>query len=388
MASPRWMRENTTGYLFVAPALVLIGLFGIFPVLFTVYVSFYRWRIRRDTFVGIENYARAFGELAPLLLLLAAIGLIALGFALARTARGRAAPRGRAMRVIGAILALGSGITALVFALPALYGVADKEMLDTLRVTIWYSAGAVPVQLAAGLVLAVLINRKLPGRQLFRVIYLLPYIVPAVASAAVFERLFSLRTESMANQILALLGAGPQQWLVEARGIFTLMTGGQYPTDPTGAVLTYWRTWAQGPSLALVSIMVYNWWVFIGYYALIYTNGLGAIPRQLYEAAEVDGAGRVRSFFRITIPLLSPTTYFLTLLGVIGTFKAFNHIYVLRTPAIRGAADPVSIYIFFTFFRQQRFGYAAALSLILFAIVVGLTVVQRRIAKRSVHYGD
>ena len=155
-----------------------------------------------------------------------------------------------------------------------------------------------------------------------------------------------------------------------------------------GATATYWLTWAQGPSLALVSIMFFNWWVFIGYYALIYTNGLSTIPRQLYEAAEVDGAGKLTAFFKITVPLLSPTTYFLTLLGIIGTFKAFNHIYVLRNPAVRGAVDPMSVYIFFTFFRKQRFGYAAAVSLLLFIIVIGLTVLQRRLMERKVSYGS
>jgi ABC-type sugar transport system permease subunit len=125
----------------------------------------------------------------------------------------------------------------------------------------------------------------------------------------------------------------------------------------------------------------------VGYYALIYTNGLSNIPRQLYEAAEVDGAGKLTVFFRITLPLLSPTSYFLTLLGIIGTFKAFAHIYVLRHPAARGEVDPMSVQIFFTFFRKSRFGYAAALSLLLFAIVLVLTLVQRRIMKERVHYG-
>ena len=146
--------------------------------------------------------------------------------------------------------------------------------------------------------------------------------------------------------------------------------------------------WARGPSLALVSIIFYSWWVFVGYYALIYINGLAAIPRQLYEAAEVDGAGKVRTFFSITLPLLSPTTYFLTLLGVIGTFKAFTHLYVLRSPAAGGTADSISIEVFFTFFRKARLGYASAISIVLFFIVLGLTLVQQRTMERRVTYGD
>ena len=137
-----------------------------------------------------------------------------------------------------------------------------------------------------------------------------------------------------------------------------------------------------------MSIIFYSWWIFVGYYALIYLNGLNAIPRQLYEAAEVDGAGRVRSFFSITLPLLSPTTYFLSLLGVIGTFKAFTHLYVLRSPAALGTVDPISVTIFFTAFRTGNMGYASAISLVLFFIVLGLTLLQQRTTEKGVTYGD
>jgi multiple sugar transport system permease protein len=113
-----------------------------------------------------------------------------------------------------------------------------------------------------------------------------------------------------------------------------------------------------------------------------------AIPRQLYEAAEVDGAGKARRFFSITIPLLSPTTYFLTLLGVIGTFKAFTQLYVLRSPAAAASTDSISVEVFFTFFRKARLGYAAAISILLFLLVLGLTLVQQRTLERGVSYGD
>ena len=145
--------------------------------------------------------------------------------------------------------------------------------------------------------------------------------------------------------------------------------------------------WAAGPSLALTAVMVFNYWIFVGYYALIFANGLAAIPKGIYEAAELDGANGRSRFFRITLPLLSPTTSFLSLLGIIGTFKAFNSIYVLRDPATGGAVDPMTVYIFFTFFRNSRLGYAAALSIVLLIIMVGLTVVQRRLTERHVFYG-
>ena len=86
--------------------------------------------------------------------------------------------------------------------------------------------------------------------------------------------------------------------------------------------------------------------------------------------------------------MLSPTTFFLTLLGIIGTFKAFNHIYVLRDANVRGAVDTMSIHIFFTFFRKSRFGYSAAMALVLFAIVLALTIFQRRVMAKRVFYGE
>jgi multiple sugar transport system permease protein len=96
----------------------------------------------------------------------------------------------------------------------------------------------------------------------------------------------------------------------------------------------------------------------------------------------------VRSFFSITMPLLSPSTYFLSLLGIIGTFKAFTHLYVLRNVAAQGTTDPISILIFFTFYKKSRMSYASAISMLLFVIVIGLTILQQRMAERRVTYGD
>jgi multiple sugar transport system permease protein len=375
--------ENLTGYLFIFPSVLLISVFGIFPVFFTLYVSLHKWRIKRGRFIGLANYREMFGSPLYLLLVIAALACIALAVYLIGRARGE---RGSLSAGSGVFL-LVIGLAALALLLPYLARAGDKGMFTSLRVTIWYSLGTVPVQLALGLLLASFLYRKIPAKQVFRVIYLLPYIVPSVASAAVFERLFSLKPESFANQLLALFGRPPAQWLLEPKGIFFLLSGEHMAVVSESVIADYWLSWAQGPSLALVSIMFFNWWVFVGYNALIYTNGLSNIPRQLYEAAEVDGAGKLAVFFKITLPMLSPTTYFLTLLGIIGTFKAFAHIYVLRHPAARGEVDPMSVQIFFTFFRKSRFGYAAALSLLLFAIVLVLTLVQRRIMKERVHYG-
>jgi multiple sugar transport system permease protein len=379
----RAVSENLTGYLFILPSVLLISAFGIFPVFFTLYVSLHKWRIKRGRFVGLANFEEMFGSPLYLLLVIAALACIALAVHWIGKARSRRDP----LRTGAGVFALLVGVAAVALFLPYLAEAGDEGMFASIRVTVWYSLGTVPIQLAIGLLLASFLYQKIPAKQAFRVIYLLPYIVPSVASAAVFERLFSLKPESFANQVLALFGRPPAQWLLEPKGVFFLLSGESMASVSQSVIASYWLSWAQGPSLALVSIMFFNWWVFIGYNALIYTNGLSNIPRQLYEAAEVDGAGKLAVFFKITLPMLSPTTYFLSLLGIIGTFKAFAHIYVLRHAAARGEVDPMSVQIFFTFFRKSRFGYAAALSLLLFAIVLVLTVVQRRIMKERVHYG-
>jgi multiple sugar transport system permease protein len=185
--------------------------------------------------------------------------------------------------------------------------------------------------------------------------------------------------------MLAFFGAHPLQWLREYKGIFEMLFG-LASAKGAGRVAEYWSTWAGGPSLSLVSIMIYNYWVYVGYYALIYANALAAVPRQLYEAAALDGAKPWTVLRRITLPLVSPSTYFLSILGIIGTFKSFNSIYVLRDPATGGVTDPMSVYIFFQFFHGGRFGYAAALSMVLLAIVAGLTIIQRRSMEKRVFF--
>jgi len=380
----RVLRDTLTAYAFISPSAVIIGVFGVFPVFFTLYVSLFRWRLARGPFSGLNNYIALFGG-DPLFLsvLAASVAGLVLCFLLLRVGREKGS---RAASLGGAGL-LAVSLFGIAVSLPYVVSRGDREVFDALRVTVWYCLLTVPPQIAGGLLFAVLLVRRMRGRQAFRVISLVPYIAPTVATAAVFELIFSLRPDSFANQAVHLLGVGPLQWLQEPSGIMSLLLGGAAPR-PAGVVPAYWGEWVRGPSLALVSIVFYSWWVFVGYYALVYINGLGSIPRQLYEAAEVDGAGPLRRFFSITLPLLSPTTYFLSLLGVIGTFKAFTHLYVLRSPAASGTVDPISVTIFFTAFRKGNLGYASTIAVLLFVIVLGLTLAQQRIAGRGVSYGD
>ncbi len=264
----------------------------------------------------------------------------------------------------------------LIAELPRAIGAGDPVWWYGLLATFYYAAGTIPPQLIVALVLAVLLFQEIKGRTFFRMVYFLPYIAPFVGTAAVFKIIFSSRPEAPVNAILGFFGLPPQLWLNDPRGIFNLLI-------PTLDL----PVWAAGPSLALVVIMIFGVWTFFGFNTVVFLAGLGNIPRELYEAAAIDGAGRWPQFRHITLPMLSPTLYFLTLYSVIGTFKAFNHIYVLRTGAALGTTDTASVVIFQAFKRDTRIGYASALAILLLLVIIILTVVNNRIASKRVHYG-
>jgi len=271
---------------------------------------------------------------------------------------------------------LAIGAWALIGELPRVINSSDSDWWESLLVTVYYSVGTVPIQLAISIVLAALLFQNIKGKSLFRLIYFLPYITPAVATAAVFKVFFSARPSAPINNLIQLLGGKPLLWLSEPKGIVQLIFGNlEIPT------------WLAGPSLALIVVIIYNIWSYVGYDVVIFLAGLGNIPGELYEAASIDGANRSAQFRHITLPLLSPTTYFLTLLSVIGTFKAFNHVWVLRNGAALGTMDTATIVIFTEFSRNTLYGYSAALSIVLLGIILVLTIVNNRIAEKRVFYG-
>lgn len=281
-----------------------------------------------------------------------------------------------AARLGGAALLM-IGAWVLIGELPRVIAAGDKDWWVGLMATIWYSVGTVPTQLLISLFLAVLLFQDIKGKGLFRMIYFIPYIAPFVGTAAVFRIIFSSRPNALLNSTTSLLGVDPLLWLSEPKGIFQLMIGSSVQLP----------VWAAGPSLALVVIMIYGIWTYIGFNTVVFLAGLGNIPKPLYEAAAIDGGGRWAQFRNITLPLLSPTIYFLTLYSVIGTFKAFNHLYVLRNAAALGTTDTVSIVIFEAFKRDTRYGYASALAILLLIIILILTLVNNRIASKRVFYG-
>ena len=283
---------------------------------------------------------------------------------------------GTAMRLGGAAMLL-VGAWVLIGELPRVIAAGDSAWWYGILATFYYAAGTIPLQLGISLILATFLFQDVWGKAGFRIVYFLPYIAPIVGTAAVFRIIFSSRPTAPINALMIRLGMNPQAWLNDPEGIFQMMLGNTVSLPH----------WASGPSLALVVVIIYGTWTFIGFNTVIFMAGLGSIPRELYEAAAIDGAGRWPQFRHITLPLLSPTIYFLTLYSVIGTFKAFNHIYVLRTGAALGTTDTASVVIFQAFKRDTRFGYASALAILLLLIILVLTAVNNRLASKRVFYG-
>ncbi len=301
----------------------------------------------------------------------------------------RWAPRGGDLRLvimgITALLLLTGGYI-LVAELPLVIGNADDDLWQGFRNTVFFAFSTVPIQLSVGMVLAYMLFQNIKGRALFRLIYFMPYVMPFVATSAVFRLLFSHRPESPVNQVIAIFGIEPQRWLLEPAGVTQLLFGPGVieAIRQSSPVLA---DWVAGPSLALMSIVFYSAWTYIGYSAVIFLAGLGNIPGELYEAARIDGASRWAEFRHITFPLLSPTTFFLSMIAIIGTFKAFVQIFIMRSPAASSAVDTASIYIFEMLRTQTRYGYGSAMAFVLFAVILTLTIIQNRYMGRKVFYG-
>jgi ABC-type sugar transport system permease subunit len=305
------------------------------------------------------------------------IGLLVAAWFLWRSAEGRTSNISFWVRLFGALVLLVGG-WILIAELPLVIAAGDEDMWEGLKITIFYSLGTVPFQLAISMFLAILLFQKLAGSELFRMLFFLPYVTPFVASAAVFRQMFSVRPQAPVNQFIGFMGFEPLAWIAEPKGVVSLF-GASIGLDIPA--------WAAGPSLALVVVMLYSIWVYVGYDTVIYLAGLGNIPTELIEVAQIDGAGRWGVFRHIIFPLLSPTTYFLSLIAIIGTFKAFSHIWVMRHDLALGTVDTFSVTIFLEFFDKVRYGYASALAFVLFAIILSLTLMNNRIQGSRVFYG-
>ncbi|MDY6787950.1 MAG: sugar ABC transporter permease, partial [candidate division WOR-3 bacterium] len=181
----------------------------------------------------------------------------------------------------------------------------------------------------------------------------------------------------VANYFLQLIGLNPLQWLQEPRGIFEMMFQTELPLL------------LKGPSLALFSLSIMTVWKSLGYNIIIFLAGLQNIPGHYYESASIDGANKWQSFRHITLPLLSPTTFYVLLMTTIMSFKVFAPVWMMTGPPPGGPLGTTNVIVYYLFdkaFNFLKYGYATAVAFILFVIILALTVIQKKYGERNVHY--
>jgi multiple sugar transport system permease protein len=230
----------------------------------------------------------------------------------------------------------------------------DARFLTALRNTFFFTAVSVPLGLVLALGLAVAVNQHIRGIAWIRTMYFLPLVTSSTAIAIVWLWIYS--PTGLLNHAVAVLGISPQRWV----------------TDPT---------------LAMPSIIAMSTWQELPVNVIIFLAGLQGIPSDYYDAASVDGAGRLARFRYVMLPLLTPSIFFTGILALIGAFQVFDQIYVMANPGKPGGATITLVYfIYESGFRNFHMGLAGAASWILFLIVAVFTILYFRTQNRWVHY--
>ena len=266
-------------------------------------------------------------------------------------------------------------------------GIAQRDFFKALKNTLYYVLGVVPAQTILALFFAVIVNQRwLRGKGAFRTAFYFPSITSSVVISLIFMWMFT--KGGLVNQVIG--GIFPSYdyitWLNDSSGLFhnilaifgvTRQTVGSWATAEIGG-LTIWD-WISGPSVTMFMVMLLNTWTTIGSMMVIYLAALQNIPVPVYEAASVDGATAWQSFRRITLPLLTPTTYFVVTLGLIGTFQVFDQIFVITSGGPAKTTLTIAYIVYQNGFQNSQMGLAAASALILFVIIFALTMLQRRL---------
>jgi len=235
---------------------------------------------------------------------------------------------------------------------------SSPEFINALINTVKFTVVTVVAQIILGFVFAVLLNRKMFGRNFFRAVIFLPVVLSMVAISLVFMIILH-PDKGPVNNFLISLGLGRVPWL----------------TSPATALLT----------IVLVTI-----WQSFGYYMVLFLSGLQSINPELYEAADIDGANKWKQLLHITIPMLSPTTFFCIIMAIINSFKVFDPVFVMTGGQLGGGpAGSTTVLVFDIFqnaFAHYRMGYASAESVILLAFVLAVTIIQYRGQQKWVTY--
>lgn len=289
--SIRWSRY--TGYLFIAPLFVGIFAFIVIPILVSLGMSFTKWDIvTPPEFNGVQNYIQLL--------------------------------------------------------------TSDRLFWRVLGNTLRYIVMSIPLAVTIPLVLAVLLNQKVPGITLFRIAFFLPLVTSVVAIGLLWRWMYDSEF-GLINYVLQAVGLEGQRWLTD-------------------------------PNLAMPAVVFATVWQGLGYNIIIYLAGLQNIPEHLYEAATIDGANDFQKFLRITIPMLTPQIFFVLVISFIGGFQSFGLIYVMTQGGPINSTNVYVYYLWQTAINSAKMGYASAMSWILTLIMVAATYVQVRFSRKWVHY--
>ncbi|MGE8202961.1 carbohydrate ABC transporter permease [Heyndrickxia sp. NPDC080065] len=290
------MKKTLKAFLYLLPALIIIGVFNLYPIIKSFLMSFYTDYDYFNDLVyarGLANYTYIFH---------------------------------------------------------------DPEFWRSLKNTLIFVIGVVPLTIIISLGIAILLNQNIKLRGLFRTVYFIPFVTSVVAVSIVWRWIFH-SDYGLLNYFLGLIGISPIKWL----------------TDPN---------WAM-PSLIILAI-----WKGLGYNIIIFLAGLQNINKQYYLAAKIDGANAWERFKNITFPLLSSTTFFISIVSIINSFKVFDEVFALfggnAGPA--NSAQTIVYYIFKKFYSDWDFGVASAAAYILFLVIFIFTLIQLYIGKRKVNY--
>lgn len=231
----------------------------------------------------------------------------------------------------------------------------DPLFRKVLGNTAIYVLGTVPVQMILALLVAMALNQGLPGTLFFRAAFFMPVVTSAVAIALVWRWIYNADF-GVLNSFLYMLGVSdPPNWLTSTR-------------------------WA------LPSVMIMSVWQQIGFSMVLFLAGLQGVPEHLYEAARIDGAGPFQRFLFITVPMLTPTTFFVFVINIINSFQVFDQAFIMTGGGPANATNTIVYNIYQNAFQFFKMGYAAAMAWVLFAIIFVVTVVQFRLQSRWVHY--
>lgn len=327
-------QDAIAGWLFMLPVILVLGTFFVVPILYTIYLSMTNWNgispPGQADFIGLANYRAVLVE--P--------------------------------------------------------GIRQSDFFKALKNTTYFALIIVPLQTAIALFLAVVVNQRLLRfKGFFRTAYYFPSITSSIAISLIF--LFLYQRNGLINRVLETITFGvfePVTWMNDARGLFHIFLSWFGVTIQNGP--EWFRTsflgltgydWISGPSVTLTAIIIMNTWTTIGTMMVIFLAALQDVPGQVYEAAEMDGANAWTIFWRITLPLVRPTTFFVVTLGLIGAFQVFDQIYVMSSGGPAKTTLTMAFMVYRAGFNNFDMGTGAAIALLLFVIIFVFTMVQRRI---------